>query len=258
MKKLHFISVLFLVQILLPEKSFSQDILYKKDSSVLKVNILDFDANIIRYKIPQDSLNRTFYLNLSEVDSLTYYNGESLDFTFNKANDELSPKQINRNYLGSELFNTITRKPYLIYERLSKTGHTGFEIGFLYNFNSRDDAFDYWWGDWYGSGYYNHNPHIFFSRVGMNIYPFNYSLAKRRSIRILTGSALLIGSFLKSEDSMNYSDDETYPVFAASLMWNIRSRFYIGDNFQITGGIELSVVPFFTFICPQIGLSVSF
>jgi hypothetical protein len=256
MRKFHFISVLFLVQILLPEKSFSQDILYKKDSSVLKVNILDFDANIIRYKIPEDSLNHTFYLDLSEVDSLTYYNGESLDFTFNKANDELSPKQINRNYLSIELFNTITRKPYLIYERLSKTGHTGFEIGFLYNFNSRDDAFDYWWGHRY-TVYYDHSPHIFFSRVGMNIYPFNYSLAKRRSIRILTGSALLIGSFLKSEDTYEYSND-THPVFAASLMWNIRSRFYIGNNFQITGGIELSVLPFLTFFCPQIGLSASF
>jgi hypothetical protein len=80
------------------------------------------------------------------------------------------------------------------------------------------------------------------------------------NFRVSTGLSILLGSYRKVDFSTyttTYGFD-TEPVFAGSLMWNIKERLYMGDHLQIAGGLETSILPFFTFFCPQVDLSFCF
>jgi hypothetical protein len=258
MKRFQALGVLLFFLISAPDDTFSQDILYKKDTTVLIVNIKDFDGQTIIYQLPGDSLGITYYLSKSVLDSLRYSGGKSLDLTYASNLNGLPLKKLDQDFLSTEIINLVLGKVSLDYERLSGTGETGFVIGLLINFKSQD------WNNGYERGrlYYCFNPHYFFIRVGVNFYPFNHSLFSTGITRLSTGFSGLIGSYRKINyiyDGTNYTYNyNPNPVLAVGIMWNIKERIYLGDHFQLTGSLEVSLFPPLAFFCPEIGVSVSF
>lgn len=258
MKKLQFKDVLFFLLLLVPEIAFSQDdLLFRKDSTTLKVNIKNFDGETIMYQIPGDPAGISHFISNSVLDSLKYGDGKSVDFTHDHIIKEVPLYMTNRNYLSTELVNLLTGKPNLDYERISKTGKTGFVIGLLINYNLTGYGF---WEEYHNAFQYtSFSPHYFFVRTGINFYPFSKSLARVGRTTTSTGFSLLIGSYRKVDYTTYYEDGyKTNPVLAGSLMWNIKEKLFLSDHIVITGAMELSVIPFLTFICPQIGVSIGF
>jgi hypothetical protein len=250
MKLLQFISVLFCYLFFISEESYSQDILYKKDSTIVKVNIMEFNGKTVTYQTPGDSLRRTYYISKSVLDSLTYQNGKSLSFPFQ--NKDTVPHLIKRNFIGVDIVNLAKGKPNIWYELMSRNSKISF-VGELL-INSHPQEFKGWSGHYGAFQYFNFNTHYFFTRFGINFYPFNYSLARAGDIRFSDGLSVLLGSYRR----VNW---EIYPqgyrsIFAASLMWNVNAKLYIGSRFQIQGGIDISLLPLLTFFCPQICLSI--
>jgi hypothetical protein len=240
------------VFILISFHAFSQDVIYKKDAVILKAEIIEFSGNTLIFKLPGES--KTFYLSKSVLDSLRYGNGRSVDLSI-KENQPEKPS-ISRNYFNTELINLLSGKINIDYERLSVTGRTGFVGGLLINSNNAQE--DTWY-EYHGIlDYFSYNPHYFFIRIGVNFYPFNYSLVSAKKSRFSTGFSILTGAYRMID--YNYSDYtfHTKPVLATDLMWSMRERFFIGEHLQINGGLEISVLPFFTFFCPQLGISLGF
>jgi len=255
MKIIQIISVLFCYFFFISGQLCSQDILYKKDSTIVKVNITDFNGKTVTYQTPGDSLRRTHYISKSVLDSLTYQNGKSLSFPF-QYKDPV-PHIIKRNYFSVDIFNLAFKNPNIWYERISESGRRNFVAELLINFKPEESA------GWNGNNplhYFNFTSYYFFTRVGINFYPFNYSLAKTGDIRIFNGLSVLLGSCRKiHREASPYS---YYPVsaasFAASLMYNLSCRIYFDNHLQIKGGLETSLLPMFTYICPEIGISIGF
>ena len=250
--------ILFLFLCAISDLISGQDILFKKDSTAIKVKVKNFDGNTIVYQIPGDSPEKTYYLSKTMLDSLHYSDGKSLNFTYSTNIKEIPLKNISRNYIGTELVNLFTGKGNFDYERISETGRTGYVAGLLINF--KENEWDYW--DEYHSPlqYANFSPHVFFIRFGINFYPFNHSLARTGISRLSTGFSVLAGSYNKIIfDYYTYQEGYmTKRVAAGSLMWNVKSRFYLGDHFQLNCGIEISIIPLLTFFCPQAGISIGF
>jgi hypothetical protein len=261
MKFFQITGILFFLLLSAPGKSFSQDLLFLKDTTVLVVNIKDFNGQTITYTIPGDSPGKTYYLSKSTLDSLKYSDGKSIDFSHDSIIKKLPSREIPRNNLSIDMINTILGKPNLDYERLSKTGKTGFVLGLLVNL--KKPLYHYWEGRPYPLEFISYSPHYFFVKTGINYYPFNHSLVREGSTRLSTGFELLIGSYRKVDYSNYYFDGDnyiynTYPVTAVSFMWNIRESVYLNDHFQITGSLNISLLPLFTFFCPQAGFSMGF
>ncbi len=252
-----FRGALFFLLLLIPGAVLSQDILYKKDATSLNVKIIDFNGKTVRYKIEGDSAAVNHYMSTSVLDSLKYSGGNSINLTLGSNIIEPKLKETDRNYFSTELINLFTGKPYLEYERISKNGKTGFVTGLLINFNTYDNM--YWFGYQGWMQFYNFSPHYFFVRTGVNFYPFSQSLVRTGITRFSTGFSILLGSYRKIDFDTYYIDSfNTKPVLAGSLMWNFREKLFLGDHFVITGGLEFSVIPLFTFFCPQIGVSLGF
>lgn len=250
--------VLFLFLCALPDLISGQDILYKKDATTVKVNVKNFDGTTIIYQIPGEFPEKTYYLSKTMLDSLQYSDGKSLNFTSPTSIKEIPPKMISRNYVGPELVNLFTGKGNLEFERMSETGRRGFVAGLLINFKEKER--DYW-DEYHGAFQYaTFSPHVFFIRLGINFYPFNYSLARTGISRLSTGFSVLAGSYNKIIfDYYTIPDGyKTKRVAAASLMWNGKGRLYLDDHIQLNGGIEISIIPMLTFFCPQAGISIGF
>jgi hypothetical protein len=257
MKILQFKNLLLLL-LLIPGIAFSQDdLLYKKDSTILRVNIRSFDGKTIMYQIPGDTAGISHFMSCSVLDSLRYGDGKSVDFTREHKNLEAEVKMTGRNYFSTELVNLLTGKPNLEYERISKTGKTGYVLGFLINYNLTEN------GSWekypYIFEFINFSPYYFFVRTGINFYPFSQSLARPGITRTSTGFSLLVGSYRKIDYTTYYETGfKTIHVPAGSLMWNIKEKLFAGDHVILSGAMEVSVIPFLIFFCPQIGVSVGF
>ena len=258
MKKLQIKHVIFFLLLVIPDIAFGQDdFLFKKDSTILKVNIKNFDGKTIMYQIPGDPAGISYFISESVLDSIKYGDGKLVDFTLEHIINEVPLQMSGRNYFSTELVNLLTGKPNLEYERISKTGNTGFVIGLLINYNLT--KYGFWEENPYAFQYVNFSPHYYFVRTGINFYPFSKSLARVGRTRTSTGFSLLIGSYRKV-DYTTYQDYgyKTNPVLAGSFMWNIKEKVFLDNHVVLTGAVELSVIPFLTFICPEIGVSIGF
>lgn len=255
MKILPIRGILFFLLLPIPGIMSGQDILFKKDSTLLKVKIVNFSGKTVKYNLPGDSAGIYHFMSTSLLDSLNFNGERAIVFMNALYNKPL--KRMDRNYLSTEMVNLFTGKANLDYERISETGKTAFVAGFLFNFNTYDDY--YWHGSRGGRLFYNFSPHYFFIRTGITFFPFSQSLVKSGGTRVSTGFSLLMGSYRKVDYSV-YSENgyDTTPALAASLMWNIEEKIFLGDHFMLTGGLEISVLPFFVFFCPQIGISLGF
>jgi hypothetical protein len=257
MRKLCFTFILVFIITYGNDKAFCQDLLYKKDSTVVKAKIIEFNGKTITYKIPGDNAERTFYISKSLLDSLKYENGKVVSFAYALKIREVPQKFISRNYLGTDIINLIAGLFNLEYERLSKNGSTGFVTGILVNFSSNNSG--YWQGGIGILEYSTFRPFYFFIRTGVNFYPFNFSLNKTSLARTSLGLYALTGSARKLNTEVYYDTGfKTNPAFLAIITWNVKERFYLGDNFEVSAGIETSLIPFLTFFNPHLSFSLSF
>lgn len=259
MKPFQVFSILIVLLLQLPQSAFSQDILYRKNNGAEIVKVKSINGKIITYQIPGDSLGITYNIGYSLLDSLKYSDGKSVDFSNIADTNNIKPGLVSRNYIFSELINSLSGKPNIEFERLSASGRTGYVVGFLTNTNRQkvDHTYER------QTIFLTYDPHNFFFRAGINFYPFKHSLVKTNASRLSTGFSGLIGSYRKADYNTYIYDGYSYyyemrSVLAASLMWNIKERLYLGDHFQVTGGLEISVLPFFAFFCPWAGVSLSF
>lgn len=257
MKREHPSGILFLLLILLTGRTFCQDVIYRTNGTILNIDIVSFDGQTIKYRLPGDVSGRIVYLSPSVVDSLKYDNGETL--TFRKSDPPVNG--IKRNYIGTDLYNTCFGNPNISFERLSASGKTGFYVEFLYNLNIDDFYGVYNNRDFTSNGYLNYNPFYSFTKVGFSYYPFNYSLNKTGVLRMFTGASLLLGQFKKVEyfyDENYIYHDEFTKIFAAVISWNGGAKIYVADWFQIRGSAELSLIPFLVFNSLEVGITIGF
>ena len=242
-------SVFFISLFSLSGQVFCQDILYKKDSTPVKVDITDFNGKTVTYKIPGEPDGNNHYISKSTLDSLTYRDGKSLRFTFeNKAQ---LPAMIKRSYLGVEIINITKGIPDISFERISKNGRTSYVAEVFINSKRDENIYSY------GNGifeYTNFNAYYFFTRVGINFYPFNYSIARAGDFRFSDGLSVLMGSCSK----MDYDVYQEKRAFAATLIGNMEARIYLGKYLQLQGGAKISVLPLLTYLIPEVGFSIGF
>jgi hypothetical protein len=237
----------------------SQDILYKKDSKILLVNIKSIDGKTVIYELPEDFTGNTYYISKSVLDSLRYKDGKLLNFSDLFLSGKAAEKKTTRNILSADVFNYAFRNLNISYERISGTGKIGFKTEILINLNSGVNEYQYWYpSDYSIFAFYNYDPHYFFIRLGVNFYPFNYSLVQNSGVRLFTGFSVLLGSYREYNYSQNYMLDVVHPVLAKSLMWNLGLRVYCSNSLHLKAGFDVSILPFLTFICPDIGFSVGF
>lgn len=259
MKIFQFISVLFCYLFFITGQLYSQDILYKKDSTRVKVFIKGFDGKTVLYQIAGDSLGRLHYLSKSMIDSVKYGDGKSLNFF--PQNKELLPHILQikqRNYFSIDIFNLAFKNPNIWYERMSKNGRISFIAELLINFNPKKQ-----YTGWNGNSpldYYNFTTHYFFTRLGISYCPFNYSVVKTGDTRLSNGLSVIFGSYRKI--TWETSPYTYYPVFvpgfAASLMYDLNCKISLNEHMQIMGGLDISLLPLFTYVCPEIGISIGF
>jgi hypothetical protein len=230
---------------------FSQDILYRKDSTAVRVNIIEFNGRTVKYQISGDSAGISRYISRSVLDSLAYDDGKSLHFNFK--NNNPGRETVKRNFIGVDIINLFKGNPNIWYEYMTKSGEMSLAAELLINANPDDSE------GWIGTGpllYSNFNTHYFFTRIGINYYPYNYSIPQAGDFRFSTGLSLILGSYVTV--NWDYYTPESDHTVDASFMWNMDARYYIGKNVQMKAGVDISLLPYLSFFCPQICLSIGF
>jgi hypothetical protein len=233
---------------------FAQDILYKRSGEKLSVSISEISGSTVIYSIPGDSAGIRFYLSCNELDSLRYKNGRSYYFGSETVSLPKSRSRIlNRNNFSIDVVNLVSGKFSLEFEKILKSGETGFTAGILINLK---DEINYDWGQWiFLRNSYTH-PHFILFRAGVNFYPFAHSPEWNGISRLSTGVHLLGGTFAIPE--WTYPEMTTRDISAFFLIWNIRERIYLGKNFHLFAACDISIIPIIRYVCPQAGLSLSF
>jgi hypothetical protein len=147
-------------------KSYSQDIIYKKDGSKEEAKITQVGAREIQYKKFSNLEGPVYSLAKSEIVMITYANGEHEIITpqYNAAvsnKQELSTNYA-RNLLGYHLFDVVYGDFTLSYERILSSGTIGIKIplGFGYAYNT----------DYYTNSD-NFVKNLVYSGIGVNFYP---------------------------------------------------------------------------------------
>jgi len=261
MKTFKLINVFFSAVLFIHGSISAQDLLYKKDSTILKADIVSADQKTVTYKTPGQSMDILHYMSKTVIDSIIFNDGRTLRFQ----NQELPLQQeIKRNYFGIDFFNTFfnievdfiigLNNLHLSYERIFATGDKSLWVELLFNLNSDENTYG-WDGSliFLNDLHFSYDSYYFFTKVGFNYYPFNYSLIKTGNFRSFTGVSLMVGSIKKDVFS-----DLISKAFIASVVWNIDGRWYLSDVIQVSFGTELSVFPFLVFCSPEIGLSIGF
>ena len=251
MKLLRLLSVLFCYLFFASGQLHCQDVLYKKDSIVVRVNIKDFDGKTLLYQIPDDSLGRIHYLSKSVFDSLKYSDGKSLSFP--SVNNDLLQHFIKRNFIGVDIINIINGKKNIWYERISENGRRSYFAELF--INSEPKEFSSWRKN-DPFQFFSFNSHSFFTRFGINFYPFNYSLGRAGDFRFSDGLSVLLGSYRR----LNYNSYplESEHVFVTTLIWNLNASIYLTNRLQIQGGVDVSLIPILTYMIPEVGFSIGF
>lgn len=252
MKIIHYSAVLFLMLFLLSGSALPQDIIYKTDGTVMNIDIISVDSRVIQYQLPDDGSGKMYYVSISLIDSLMDANIGRVTFPKN----DVFVSCIKRNYIGTDLYNTLFRNLNLSFERLSPSGSTSFSVELLINLNA--DNFYGVWSYWNFTKnlYLYYDPFIFFTKFGYKSYPFNFSLNNKGAVRPYIGTSLLLGQYRKEV----WDDYNPYYTkkFAAVISGNIGTKIYLADGFAIRADLELSVIPFLVFNSLEAGIEIGF
>jgi hypothetical protein len=187
----------------------------------------------------------------SVLDSLKYTDGKSLSFP--SVNNDLSQPFIKRNFIGFDINNIINGKKNIWYVRMSESGRRSYFAELF--FNSEPKEFSSWRKN-DPFQFFSFNSHSFFTRFGINFYPFNYSPGRAGDFRFSDGLSVLLG-YYKRLNYISYPS-ESERVFATTLIWNLNGSLYLGNRMQIQGGVDISLVPMLTYIIPAFGFSIGF
>jgi len=266
MKYIQYLKIVIFITIFIPDISNCQDLTYKSDGNILNINIISIKDGTLIYYLPGDTTGKIFYLSTSLVDSVKYRDGRSMIFP----SGDLVPETIKRNYIGIDFIETFLtwiedfrlgpNNLHLSYEHIFKSGRTAFTVELLWSIHSYYQAWAYRWdGNWacWNGLYLSYDPFNFFTKVGINTYPFNYSLVRTGRVRFCTGGSLLLGSITKYDWDIGYLD-ETRDVFIAGIVWNVDAKIYLANALQIKLGLDASVIPFLVFCSPELGITLSF
>jgi hypothetical protein len=247
-------SILLLMLILLSGRTFAQDLIYRTDGNIMNVDVVSIDGGTIKYRLPGDVSGKLYYLGITVIDSLKDAGLGTI--TFPKYDDPVS--RIKRNYIGTDLYNTMFRNVNLSFERLSPSGSTGFSVELLINLNPKNfyGVWNYW--NFTDNFYLYYDPFIFFTKFGYNYYPFNFSLNNKGAVRPYIGTSLLLGQYrIRDWDDYYYYENFT-KKFAAVISWNIGTKIYLADGFALRTDLVLSVIPFLVFNSLEAGFDIGF
>ena len=94
--------IIFLILLLTPLRIWAQDVIVKKDGSTILAKILEVNPNNVKYKKHNNLQGPTYTINISDLLSINYPNGDRDDFSDRKTSEsdalETSiPKYINKN-----------------------------------------------------------------------------------------------------------------------------------------------------------------
>jgi hypothetical protein len=247
-------SVLFLLFVLLSGASFSQDIVYRTDGTVMRIDIVSIDDGTIIYNLPGDVSGKLHYLGVSVVDSLQYEGMGTVDIK--KHDNPVS--RIKRNYIGTDAYNLLFRNVNLSFERMSPSGITSFSVEFLVNLNAESfyGVWSYW--DFTNNSYLYYDPFRFFTKFGYKYYPFNYNLNRTSAVRPYIGASLLLGQYIQEDWDEYYYNLQYTKKFAAVISWNIGTKIYLADGFAVRADLVLSVIPFIVFNSIEAGIEIGF
>lgn len=149
-------------------KSYSQDIIYKKDGSKEEAKITLVGEKEIQYKKFSNPDGPVYTINKSQIVMITYENGE-YEMLKNQVDEAKQAKQelttnFTKNLVGYHLFDVVYGDFTFSYERILASGTIGIKIpvGFGYAYNSQ--------GDYYNSSD-NRVKNMFYSGLGINFYP---------------------------------------------------------------------------------------
>ena len=201
MRTFQYISVLLPSLFLFYGHIQAQDLLYRRDATVISAMVITIEPGTITYRIPSDSTQNVYLIGTEALDSIISAEGKKKwqsDFG-------VQPRQeIKRNYFGIDLlesfitwevdFRVAPNNLHLYYEHISSSGRTSFALEYLINLNKNNDMYA-WDGSWlfYNELHFSYGPDIYFIKAGVNYYPFNYSIAKTGKLRAFTGASLYFG-----------------------------------------------------------------
>ncbi|MDT8400768.1 MAG: hypothetical protein RQ743_03660 [Bacteroidales bacterium] len=269
MKHIQYLKLVIIITIFIPGISYCQDLTYRSDGIVLNINILSVKDGTMIYRPAGDNAGKIFYLSTGMVDSVVYRNGCSEIFI----HEDRVPETIRRNYIGVDFVETFIRwlgdfhvglnNLHLSYEHISRSGRTGLAAELLWSIDAVNETSwaEEWGGHWifYNEGWrLSYDPFRFFVKVGVNTYPFNYSLIKTGSLRFSTGASLFLGKIRRYDWSIDYWENQIKEVVIAGIIWNVDLKIYLADALQVRLGLDASVIPFLVFICPELGITLSF
>ena len=120
----------------------AQDVVVKKDGSTILAKVLEVNQDNIKYKKFSNQNGPTYTINLSDVMSVNYENGEKENFNnssiTNDANQGNEAKEIMKDAapINSELLNLYAKDYHLNQSYKLKDKETSFGIAFLSFSNS--------------------------------------------------------------------------------------------------------------------------
>jgi hypothetical protein len=239
--------------------TYCQDLIYRKDKTVLNVRIRKFDNKTIIYQVPADSVQFNYFMSSLLADSLKYSDGLRVNLTTVTETPYQISKKVPRNYFDFDLMSLSWGNYYINYERLFADGRNSFNAGF---FSNRGRKNDFWRIEKTMLQYFNFEPYSYFATVGFNHFPYNKSLSGGGLFRISAGLSMNIGSYrtgygIYDTQKGYYIYKEDYTA-AFSIIANTKVRLYVVNNIQIYAGADASVLPFLTFFCPKFGVSAGF
>jgi len=220
MKKGIFISVYDIVIIKIPVvifmlfsltgKSHSQTIIFKKDSTTLRVTRIDTTGEIRSYSLSGDPEGTVHWISKNSLDSIHYRDGKTEKFTWPVYKPETEKINPQKNFIGTKIFPLFYSKPNFYYERLIIKENVGLKICYL--FSTTDDNNLYY-------GTLNEKAEQYIS-TGLNYYFLQSAIS-----RFGTGLTFLTGKFYEE-----YYDNLIYNIGSKSysgLIWNINFSYIL-------------------------------
>lgn len=243
---------------ILPGTLCGQAVIYKKDCVKIFTDSISYNAQEATFTVAGDTTGGIHHLILPVIDSIAFPDGRTVVF---ETPAVPPPEKIKRNYLSTDIYNTVFRNINIRFEHLSVDGITGFYTAALANLNTGMEEMVLF-GSYissldYGTLWYD--THYWFVRAGVNYYPFNYSLINTGRVRFFTGGSLIAGQVIRVREKWTQSSYEYYlkKVFTLSLAWNFGARFYLSDSFHLYLDADIVMAPDLIF-SPAAGISVGF
>lgn len=236
MKKV--LSSLFVFLFAFSLSSFSQDILYLGDGSKIEGQVIEINADNIKYKKASNPEGPLYSFKRNEVVLIAFANGEHelispVRTIKMKKKERPFSKDFTRNIFALHVFDVVFGDIGISYERIFKGGKTSIKIPV-------------------GVGFYGYRPYsspfefnnLFYTGVGLNFYP-----AGQGKVRYLVGPNLRFGIgrsadyYYIYDEWGNYIYDEYYEKTSFYMKYLVDNGIMIMPvrNFSISAILSLGI-----------------